>query len=108
MDRATLRLYSVNGSIEGGRVTRLLEPFSEHQVTWNTAPMHDPETIAQIGRVPLNGWIEVDLTSLVTADGEYGLRITSALGDGVGYASREHLSGRFPELVVTLVPAGQV
>ena len=108
VDRATLRLYSVNGSIEGGRVTRLLEPFSEHEVTWNTAPMHDPETIAQIGQVPLNGWIEVDLTSLVTADGEYGLRITSALGDGVGYASREHLSGRFPELVVTLVPAGQV
>ncbi len=103
---AKLRLYDENASNVGGVFARVADnSWSETAVTWNTAPMADPITLATLGRVALNTWVEVDLTKLVTGDGTFSLRISSTSTDGAAYTSREGTTLFRPQLVVTTAPA---
>jgi len=100
---AKLRLYAVNGSSSGGDFYRVADTtWGEASVTWNTAPAADPLPLASLGAVAVNAWYEVDLTSLVTGDGIYSLRVTSTSSDGADYTSREGTAAFIPHLVVTL------
>lgn len=45
-------------------------------MTWNNAPAADTTLVASLGSVSTNTWYEVDLTSLVTGDGTYSLRVS--------------------------------
>jgi hypothetical protein len=47
-------------------------------------------------------WYEVDLTSIVTGNGTYTVRISSTSTNGADFASKEGLAGFAPQLVVTL------
>jgi hypothetical protein len=58
--------------------------------------------LASLGAVKRNTWYEIDLSSLVTGDGTYSLRITTTSGDGATYVSKEGAAGSRPQLVVTL------
>ena len=53
-----------------------------------------------MGAVSVNTWYEVDVTSLVTGDGTYSLRISSTSTNGADYSSKE--GSNPPELVLTL------
>jgi len=50
--------------------------------------------------VTTGNWYEVDLTSLISGDGTYSLRISSTSSDGADYSSKEGANP--PQLVVTL------
>lgn len=100
---ARLRLYNVNRSPKGGDVYHVADDsWGEATVTWSTAPAADPTPVASFGSVVTNTWYEVDLTSLITGDGTYSLRIASTLSDGADYTSREGAAGFGPQLLVTL------
>jgi len=101
--RATLRLYTVDSSDIGGIFSRAGDSsWAENTVTWSNAPVADPSPAASLGRVVAGTWYEVDLTSIVTGNGTYAVRISSPSTNGADYASKEGLAGFAPQLVVTL------
>jgi len=107
---ATLRLYNVNHSSQGGEFHVVADSaWNEEKVTWNNAPSLNPAIIASFGAVTEGNWYEADITTLVQTDGVYSLCITSTASNGADYASREGVNP--PELILqvsnnaTLTPA---
>lgn len=101
----TLRLYCTNASPLGGELYPVADTsWQETAVTWNSEPGAGSSAIGSLGAVSLNTWSEVDLTSLVTADGTYSLRIVSTSSNAALYSTKEGASALQPSLVVTLAP----
>jgi len=98
-----LRLYCLDASNKGGDFFRATSnSWQENTVTWNTQPPADPTSIASLGAVNANTWYEVDLSSLVTGNGAYSIRIASTSANAVDYSTKEGAAGFAPQLVVTL------
>jgi hypothetical protein len=99
--RAKLRLYNVDPSSKGGDFYAVSDnSWQEETLTWNNAPVAQTTLVGSIGSVSANNWYEVDLTSLITGDGTYSLRITSTSSDGADYSSKEGANP--PQLVITI------
>ena len=97
-----LRLYCVDGSPFGGEFHRVGDiTWNEGIINWNTAPLADTGILASLGKVSANTWYEVDVTSLVTGDGTFSLKINSTNSDGAYYSTKEGLVGFAPQLVIT-------
>jgi hypothetical protein len=95
--RATLKLYNVSSSDIGGAFYRVNDQtWEEEVVTWNNAPAHDNTLVASLGAVVDGNWYEVDLTSLIIADGTYSLRVSSTSSNGADYYSKE---GYYPPVL---------
>ena len=77
--------------------------WTDYTVTWNNAPAGDGTPIASLGRVTINTWHEVDVTSLIAGDGIYSLRVTSPSSNGADYSSKEGTNA--PQLVVSVQDA---
>ena len=100
---AKLRLYSVDSSSSGGTFYRVSDTsWGETTVNWNNAPAAASSPVASLGSVATNSWYEVNMASLVTGDGTYSLKATSASTNGADYASKEGAASFRPQLVVTL------
>ena len=98
---AKLRLYVTNASNQGGIFKHVTDNnWSEQNVTWNTAPAASTTTIATAGTTSANTWKEVDVTSLVKADGTYSFRVNNTSSDGAAYSSKEASTNK-PHLVIT-------
>ncbi len=98
---AKLRLYGVGSSNMGGDFHRVADnTWTEQTVTWNNAPAGDGTPIASLGRVAINTWHEVDVTSLIAGDGIYSLRVTSPSSNGADYSSKEGTPA--PQLLVSI------
>ena len=101
MTSAKLRLYNVDPSSKGGDFYVVSDnSWQEETVTWNSAPAALTNLLGSIGSVSTNNWYEVDLTSLITGDGTYSLRISSTSSDGADYSSKEGANP--PQLVITI------
>jgi hypothetical protein len=86
---AKIRLYNVDAASAGGKFYRVGDNTSQEEtVTWNNAPAADTTLLAPLGSVSVNTWYEVDVTSLVTGDGTYSVRISDSTG-GADYSSKE-------------------
>ncbi len=97
---AKLRLACVDGSPQGGTFHRATSSaWSEASVNWNTQPSLNAGTIASLGKVSAGVTYEMDVTSLVTADGSYTIEADSTSSDGAYYSSKEGTAP--PQLVVT-------
>jgi len=102
VNSAKLRLYNVDKSNKGGDFYRVADSkWTEGSVTWSNAPAPDATALASLGAVSVNTWYEVDVTSLITGDGSYSLRVKSTSSDGADYSSKEAASNK-PQLVVTV------
>jgi RHS repeat-associated protein len=102
---ATLRLYNVNSSSTGGDFYEVLDnSWQEESITWSNAPLAETTLLASLGSVSPGNWYEVDLTSMITGDGSFSLRVSPASTDGADYSSKE--GSNPPQLVITL--AGSV
>jgi predicted outer membrane repeat protein len=98
---AKLRLYNVDPASKGGDFYAVPDPsWQEETVTWTNAPAALTNLLASLGSVSANNWYEVDVTSLITGDGTYSLRISSTSSDGADYSSKEGVNP--PQLVITL------
>ena len=99
--RAVVRLYNVDASTGGGDFYPVSDTtWQEETVTWNTAPAAGTSQLASLGAVNPGLWYEVDLTSFITGDGTYSLRITSLSTNGADYSSKE--GAQPPQLVITV------
>ncbi|MHB0965029.1 MAG: CBM96 family carbohydrate-binding protein [Bellilinea sp.] len=99
--RATLKLYNVSSSDIGGAFYRVNDQsWTEETVTWNNAPAHDNTLVASLGAVMTGTWYAVDLTSLITTDGIYSLRVSSTSSNGADYVSKEGANPPVLEVVV--------
>ncbi len=99
--QATLRLYNTNESSIGGKFYRVNDQsWTEETVTWNNAPAADATEIAALGAVAIGNWYSVDLTSLITADGTYSLRVSSTSTNGADYSSKEGANPPVLEIMV--------
>jgi hypothetical protein len=99
---AKLRLYCVNASAgSGGEFRSTSNAWSQANVTWGTAPIASSTVSASLGPVSASRWYEVPVTSLVSGDGAYSVRVTSTSTDGADYSSSEGSASLKPQLVVT-------
>jgi hypothetical protein len=99
----TLRLFCLDASDKGGDVYWVPDnSWQEKTVNWNTEPAADPTLRASLGAVSANTWYDVDLSSLVTGDGTYSIRIASTSSNGTDYSTKEGPAGFAPELVVAV------
>lgn len=97
--RAHLRLYATNASAIGGKFYQASNnTWQEGTVTWDNAPAAGASPLGSLGRVSVGNWYEVDLTSLITGEGTYSLRVSSTSGDGAYFSSKE--GNNAPQLVI--------
>ncbi len=96
---AKLRLYAVDPSDKGGDFYRVSDTtWQQGTVTWNNAPAANATLLASLGSVSVNTWYEVDVTSLITGNGTYSLRVSSTSSNGADYSSKEGANP--PQLVI--------
>ncbi|MFQ5637814.1 MAG: IPT/TIG domain-containing protein [bacterium] len=93
---AILKLYVIDPGSEGGTLYQASNslpnsstPWSEDNLTWNNAPALSGSPIATVGPVALNQVIELDVTSLITGDGDYSFILKNQSSDVVKYSSKE-------------------
>ena len=104
---AKLRLYCEDPSGVGGAFYKVADnSWNEGTVTWNTAPAADTTSFATLGAVAAGNWYEVDVSSLVTGDGTFSLKIVSTSADGAYYTSKEGAAGFAPQLVLIANASG--
>jgi hypothetical protein len=100
--KATLRLFAINGSSDGPALYTTSTPWSEQTVTWNTRPSRGTTPVADLGAVPVNTWVEYDVSSIVRSSGTYGFALLPTATDGVDFSSREGVDPALrPQLVIT-------
>ena len=100
---AKLCLYNVDGANAGGDFHHVSDDsWQEETVTWGNAPTAETTLLAQLGAVSINTWYEIDVTSLVTSDGTYSLRVSDSTG-GADYSSKEGTND--PKLLVAVAGA---
>jgi hypothetical protein len=96
---ARLRLFANNPSDDGPSVYRTSGAWAESGVTWSNQPVATGSALGKLGVVPLDGWVEYNVTAAVTGSGTYDFVLVSGTTDGSTYHSREATYA--PELVVT-------
>lgn len=105
LQTARLRLHVANvtdaGSSSGGTIARVAETaWTESGVTYANRPTGWGTTVATIGAVTRNTWVEVTVTPAVTLGGVVTLGVRSSSTDGAYYDSRQ-TGATAPQLVVT-------
>ncbi len=100
---AKLRLYCVDSSAKGGDFYRVGDTsWQENSVTWSTAPAAGLTALSSLGGVSAGTWYDVDVSSLVTGDGTYSVKVTTTSKDGADYSTKEGSAAFVPQLIVTL------
>ena len=95
-------VVETDASPAGGTVYLASSAWNESTISWNTAPGSTGGAIRAVGAVALDAWVEVDLTGIVTADGQLDLVIKDGNTNSAFYGSRE--SATAPQLVITQTP----
>ncbi|MET0937598.1 MAG: DNRLRE domain-containing protein, partial [Gaiellaceae bacterium] len=101
IQRATLRLHAVDATADGPRVSGTTNGWSESAMTWNDRPAPATSAVDDAGAIAANTWAELDVTSLIAANGTFSFVLTATHQDGVDFDSRESTSTSLrPELVL--------
>ncbi len=95
---AKLRLYTVDGSSNGGSVQRVDGTWTEDSLTWSNAPPLSGVLLASAGAVSVGDWVEFDVTSAVGGVNGVSFVLTGSSSNSAYYSSREGANP--PQLVV--------
>lgn len=95
---AKLRLFCTDAGTSGGRLHVVTAAWTETGVNWNNRPALPAASLATLGAVTLNTWVEIDVTSAVTGPGLVSFGLGGGNTNTILYSSREGLNR--PELVV--------
>jgi PKD repeat protein len=98
---AVLRLYVTDAGTDGGTLYEVDDGWTETGITWNNAPPIGGAPLGSVGAVSV-GWVELDVSAVVTGDGTYSFALTGGGRNSVYYSSREGANP--PELVLTTSP----
>src|SRR5258705_144032 len=101
---ARLRLYTTDGSNDGGTLFAVATTFDEKKITWQNAPACTGAPVAVTGIVNAGAWVELDVRSAIHGTGVYDFCLASASSDSAIYSSKE--GTKPPELVIGPAPAG--
>ncbi|MGD2027374.1 MAG: DNRLRE domain-containing protein, partial [Anaerolineales bacterium] len=99
---AVLRVYGTTNTGNGPELYGVENTWTELGVTYATRPALISGLLGDAGEITTNTWVEYDVTSFVTANGDFSFMLISPSTDGVSFASRE--SGLPAELVLTFAP----
>ena len=103
VQRATLRLYALDGSTDGPKLYPATTDWSEDGLTWAQRPSVTGDALGDAGEVPHGSWVEYDVTSVVTGEGPYGFALINESRNGVDFASKEHVRTKWaPRLVLSV------
>jgi hypothetical protein len=98
VDAATLRVWAYAGSTNGFQVRSVGDnTWGEALITWNNAPARGG--VAGTSGAFGAGWVEANVTSLVTGNGLVTMALTTAATEFLHYAAREDVA-HAPELVI--------
>ncbi|MFW5444371.1 MAG: right-handed parallel beta-helix repeat-containing protein [Methylococcaceae bacterium] len=85
-----LILQTASSSVNGGDVHQIVDNnWSELTVNWNNAPAFDLQSIGNLGVVNKGAAAVLDMTSVITGDGVYSIRIRALSEDTAGYYAKE-------------------
>jgi PKD repeat protein len=93
-----LRLFSTDGSPDGGSLYPVLGPWSESTVTWSNQPPCGTTPLGAMGVVATGTWAEVDLTPIVTGNGVYSWGLVTGSNNAAMFSSSE--TSNPPQLVI--------
>ncbi len=99
VQRATLRLFAVDGSGNGPEVYAAAAGWVEGTLSWSQRPGRLGGLVADVGSVRSGTWTTWDVTAAVTGAGPLGLALVPDSNDGADFSSRE-ADGNDPELVL--------
>jgi hypothetical protein len=100
---AKLRVFAVDPSNSGGSLHRVTSTsWSEAGIKWTNQPSYSTAVIGTIGSVTSGTWYEVDVKTVITADGTYAFALESTSTDGADYVSREGALANRPQLVIVV------
>jgi PKD repeat protein len=95
-----LRLFSTDGSRDGGAVYGVHSFWTESGITWSNAPALPASSLAAFGATTTNSAVELNLpASAVSGNGPVSFAIANASTDSAYYSSRQGATP--PQLVVT-------
>ena len=101
---ARLRVYSTTETAEDGPALYTTEnTWTETEVTWENRPTRAVTASGDQTLVRKFGWVEYDVTALVTGDGTYSFVLAGDTEEGLLFSSRESSNG--PELIITVASA---
>ena len=95
---AKLRLFATDGGPDGGSVFRAGNAWTETGITWSNRPAVTGGSLASAGTVANGAWVDFDVTSAVTGNGEVTFAVTTTSSNSVYFTSREGVNK--PQLVL--------
>lgn len=103
VDRAMLRFWVANPTVNGPRVYRTTTTWSVGSVTWRTRPARVGSYASDAGAISAGRWVDLDVTQIVRANGTYAFILVPTSGDGLSLESRQ--GAHQPRLIVQTVAA---
>ena len=101
VQNAKLRLYNYNGTADGPALYTTATAWSETTINWSNRPARTSPATGDKGAIPVNTWVEYDVTPFVTGNGTYSFNLATTSNDGIDFYNREAATLR-PELVLTI------
>ncbi|MFQ5651427.1 MAG: DNRLRE domain-containing protein [bacterium] len=105
VQNARLRLFVTGASVDGGSVYQVSNqffnsttPWQEETLTAGNAPQISGAPISTLGAVPLDTFVECDVTAAVDGNGVVSFAVASTTTDQARYSTREGLHP--PKLIV--------
>ncbi len=96
---AVLRLFVTDGGPSGGNWFRVTVPWLENTITWSNAPALSGSPFITVGALTPGQYVDIDVTSQISADGTYSFGASTLSTDSIKFASRETATP--PQLIVT-------
>jgi 3-phytase len=87
--QAVLRFYVSNGTVIPIQVYRAEDTWTESGLTWDNRPAREGTDSAELPSLPVNSWVDFDVTSLVAGDGSVSFVVVDTHSDGAVFSSRE-------------------
>ena len=101
VQRAVLRLWTVDGTRASTSVRSASPSWSEARITQPTVPEPAGVTLATLPAARAGRWAEYDVTRALAGDGTYAFVVGGVSLDGARFAAREAGAATAPQLVVT-------
>ncbi len=103
VDRAMLRLWVTNPTVNGPRVHPTTTGWAGGSITWRTKPPQTGNSASDAGAMAGGRWVDLDVTKIVRGNGTYGFLLHPTSGDGLAVESRQ--GAHPPRLIVQTVAA---
>lgn len=103
VDRAMLRFWVANPTVNGPRVYGTTTAWSVGSITWRNRPARIGAYASDAGPIAAGRWVDLDVTRIVRANGTYAFVLVPTSGDGLSLESRQ--GTHKPRLIVQTVAA---